>query len=300
MNEFSYRITKEVYNWIINGTKNVEIRLYNEKSSRIKINDVINFKVLDDEEKNIKVVVKDLFIYNDIKSLLKDISITNIAPVEEEKLCDMLNDIFGEEKVKNQRIIGIKFAIASDKEEDVLIDLDIDKDPYVKQITDDKIINLTGQSGSGKSYYVKQKFNNSDYLVVDTDDILNEKRFLKSSGINRKLGEIFRKKYETLPTLGDNFDLIYKEILEYCKDLGKTIVIDCATFHCIKDINLLKGKVIVLRTSIKTCYDRCIERFKKENPNYTEVELNAYAERKKKIFIWYKYSNEFIKKLNKL
>jgi len=111
---------------------------------------------------------------------------------------------------------------------------------------------------------------------------------------------MFRKKYTTLPNCGDDFDLIYKEILDYCKNLGKTIVIDCATFHCIKDITLLKGKVIVLRTSINTCYKRCIERFKHQNPNYTEEELNTYAERKKKIFIWYKYSNEFIQKIDKI
>lgn len=33
---------------------------------------------------------------------------------------------------------------------ELLIELDIDKEPYIKKITDDKIINLTGESGSGK------------------------------------------------------------------------------------------------------------------------------------------------------
>jgi len=183
---------------------------------------------------------------------------------------------------------------------DILIDLNIDKDPYIKELTKDKIINLTGQSGSGKSYYAKQTFNSDEYLIVDTDDIFSEIRFANSTGINKELGEMFRKKYTTLPNCGDDFDLIYKEILDYCKNLGKTIVIDCATFHCIKDITLLKGKVIVLRTSINTCYNRCIERFKHQKPNYTEEELSVYAERKKKIFIWYKYSNEFILKVDKL
>lgn len=181
---------------------------------------------------------------------------------------------------------------------DILIDLNIDKEPYIKELTKDKIINLTGQSGSGKSFYAKRLFNTDEYLVIDTDEVFS--RYEKSTGYNRKLGMYFRKKYVQLPNLFDDFDLIYSEILEYCKDLDKIIVIDCATFHCIKDVSLLKGKLIVLRTSINTCYKRCIERFKINNPDYTENELNDYMERKKKIFDWYKYSNDFILKVEKL
>ena len=63
---------------------------------------------------------------------------------------------------------------------DILIDLNIDKEPYIKKLTKDKIINLTGQSGSGKSYYAKQTFNSDEYLIVDTDEIFSEKRFINS------------------------------------------------------------------------------------------------------------------------
>jgi len=183
---------------------------------------------------------------------------------------------------------------------DIDINLFIDKEPFVKRFTEDKIINLTGQSGSGKSTYAEEHFNSDDYLVVDTDEILSENRFPQSSGINRELGELFRSKYEVLPNCGDDFDLIYKEILDYCKKYDKTIVIDCAQFHCIKDISLLKGTIIILRTSIDTCYNRTIERYKLNNTNYTEEELNTYKEKKKAIYKWYKYSNEFIEKINKI
>ena len=68
-------------------------------------------------------------------------------------------------------------------------------------------------------------------------------------------------------------------------------------FNCIKDINLLKGKIIVVRTYIDTCYERTINRFKKNNLNYPDEELKKYIDRKKTIFEWYKYSNEFIEKI---
>ena len=178
------------------------------------------------------------------------------------------------------------------------INLYIDKEPYIKKLTDDKIINLTGQSGSGKSTYAKDHFNDDRYLIIDTDEIFSENRFEKTKGINKELGEYFRNKYEKLPNCGDDFDLIYTEILNYCKDNSKTIVIDCAQFHCIKDIGLLKGKLIVIRTCIDTCYNRTIERFKNNNANYTKEELENFIERKKSIFKWYKFSNKFIENIN--
>ncbi len=186
------------------------------------------------------------------------------------------------------------------KDKDIYITLDIDKEPYIKELTNDKIINLTGQSGSGKSTYAKEHFNSTNYLIIDTDDVLSEKRFNNSTGINKELGEYFREKYEILPEIGNDFDLIYIEILNYCKDKKETIVIDCAQFHCLKDISLLKGKVIVIRTSINKCYERCIERYKMITPNYTEEELNKYRERKKGIYKWYEGSNEFINKIDSL
>ena len=179
----------------------------------------------------------------------------------------------------------------------MMITLDKDKDPYIKVLSNDKIINLTGQSGSGKSTYARNNYDNDNYVIIDTDEIFSEKRFLSSTGINKELGLFFRKKYEVLPDLGNDFDTIYLDILDYCKDIDKTIVIDCAQFHCIKDISILKGTIIIIRTCINTCYNRCIERFK-STYNYTESELDAYKEKKKKIYTWYHQTNDFIKKID--
>lgn len=181
---------------------------------------------------------------------------------------------------------------------DLLISLTINKEPYVRDITNDKVINLGGQSGSGKSYYARENFNNDDYLVVDTDDVFSEHRFDKASGINKELGNYFRNKYEELPNLGDNFDLIYKDILDYCNKYDKTIVIDSAQFHCINDPTILKGKIIIIRTCIDICYKRCIDRYLLNNNSYTLEELESYKRRKSKIYIWYKSTNQFLKNLD--
>lgn len=187
---------------------------------------------------------------------------------------------------------------------DLLISINISKEPYEKVLSDDNVINLTGQSGSGKSYYAKEHFDSNEYEIIDTDDIFSDKRFPAATGLNKELGIMFREKYEVLPNLSDNFDLIYNDIINYCKNYNKTIVIDCAQFHCINDISMLKGKIIIIRTDIDTCYNRAISRWiythNKNNWSYTEEELNKYKDRKKAIYKWYKYTNEFIKKIDSI
>ena len=181
------------------------------------------------------------------------------------------------------------------------ISLYVEKEPYEKELTKDKIINLTGQSGSGKSTYAKEHFNSEDYLIIDTDEVLSENRYPNSTDINKELGTMFRKKYNQLPNLADDFDLIYNEIINYCKDINKTIIIDCAQFHCVKDLNTLKGKIIILRTDIETCYQRTISRWiSNHNGKYNQEELEKYKERKKSIFKWYKGTNQFIENIDKL
>ena len=180
---------------------------------------------------------------------------------------------------------------------DILIDLKQDKEPYIKQITEDKVINLTGESGSGKSYYSKQYIDNDEYIVIDTDEVFA--RYENSTGVNREFGSYLREKYEILPSLFEDFDLIYEEILDFFKDNNKAIVIDSAQFRNFKDLNKLRGTVIVMRTSIDTCYQRCIQRYKNNNPNITEEEIQKYLEKKRAIYQWYKGLNDFILRIDK-
>lgn len=72
----------------------------------------------------------------------------------------------------------------------------------------------------------------------------------------------------------------------------------------LKDYDILKGKVIVIRTSIDTCYQRTIARWIKnhqdKNIAYTDEELTKYTSKKKGLYSWYKGSNEFIRKIDSL
>ena len=176
------------------------------------------------------------------------------------------------------------------------IEIEKDKEPYIKELSSDKIINLTGESGSGKSTMTLDF--DDRYIIIDTDEVFS--RFGKSKGINREFGEYLRNKYDKLPSLFDDFDLIYEEIINYFKSSEKILVIDSAQFRNIKNINLLKGKVIVMRTSVDTCYERCINRWIGNNNDYSLEELEKYKEKKYGIYSWYKGLNKFIDRLEKM
>ena len=98
-----------------------------------------------------------------------------------------------------------------------------------------------------------------------------------------------------------NFDEFYLKVLGYFKNVDKTIVIDSAQYRNIKDYSILKGQVIVMRTSIEKCYERTLNRYKnKMGDNYNEIEFQKYANKKKGMFEWYKSLNKFLEEVDKI
>ena len=185
---------------------------------------------------------------------------------------------------------------------ELLISRFVDKEPYIKDITNDKVINITGESGSGKSTYTKKYLNDDKYIVIDTDEIIKDRPTDNKNCIEFR--EFLKKKYnDSIPDICNEFSTIYNDILDYYKNTDKTLVIDSAQFRNLitkKEINLLRGKIIIIRTSIEECYKRVINRWKEINKNYTEEELDKYKNKKVRMFEWYKSLNDFIENIDKL
>lgn len=182
--------------------------------------------------------------------------------------------------------------------EELFITLDIDKEPYIKRVNDELIINVTGESGSGKSTLVQDVLNDPNYIVVDTDRIFGKN--YDREGICFELRQMFIDKYGKVPSLVDDFDMCYEDILNYLSDKGKIIVIDSAQYRNMKDLSKLRGQVMVMRTCINTCYQRCLDRRRMEKPDESFDEYSSYAVKKKQMFNWYHSLNEFIYKLDKI
>lgn len=113
---YEYRIYKEVYDEMISGRKNIEIRLLTYKSKQIKIGDKLIFKVIDtDLFLNTQVTGK--YIFNDINELWANEDIKKHASINhtKEEFLKLLYEIFGEDNVKSSKLVGIEFKICSNK-----------------------------------------------------------------------------------------------------------------------------------------------------------------------------------------
>ena len=178
-------------------------------------------------------------------------------------------------------------------QENLYITLDIDKEPYMNHLTDDPVINITGESGSGKSTMIEDYPNKKDCIIIDTDLLYHNPK-----GDCKKLQDYLLEKYKELPDLCLEFDKVYQDILEYFKNSGKIIIIDSAQYRNCKDLSILKGEIIILRTCVNTCYQRCIDRFQKKNKNASLEELGEYTEHKRNIYKWYHLLNSFIERID--
>lgn len=144
--EYTYNILNNIYYFILSGMKTIEVRLLNEKSENILINDYITFNNIDNNDRYIKVKVTNKKIYDNVNDLILNNDVNKIVPnYTEDEVKKLLIEIYGE-KLGNHKIAAFEFQYITS---DLDIEINKYKEPYIKQLTDDNIVNLTGQSGAG-------------------------------------------------------------------------------------------------------------------------------------------------------
>ena len=116
MSNFEYKVYDEVLEAMKSKTKDIEVRLYNEKSSKIRIGDIIKFKSVNDENKCVLVKVENLIIYEDVKDFLDKFGLKMATKTHnKENALDTLYNIFGKEEVDTHKLIGICFESLNNK-----------------------------------------------------------------------------------------------------------------------------------------------------------------------------------------
>lgn len=103
------KLQERYFNYILNGTKKIELRLNDEKRSLLKLNDVIKFKnEVTNETFEVKVV--GLLRYNSFNDLFDDFDIEVLADKEmtKKELLDVLEQFYTKEKQEKYGVLGIK------------------------------------------------------------------------------------------------------------------------------------------------------------------------------------------------
>lgn len=252
-------------------------------------------------------VLKYMFLEVDIDEIITESAIKNPSSwkmleylgFKRQKEISQLKYTFLDEKEDCYNYVLTKKDFLKElfRKDNLYIAEDIDKDPYIKYISDDLVLNLTGESGSGKSTAAKKYLNDPNCVVIDTDQVFGNH---EKDENNQEVYNMLIKKYGTLPNLYNEFDKIYLAIVDFYKKSGKTLIIDSALFRLIKDEQILVGNIIVVRTCINTCFERCLNRYKENHPNATFEEIAAYSNKKRRIYTWYHNLNRFIDRIDKI
>lgn len=107
------KLQPKYYDFILNGTKRIEIRLFDEKRQQIKIGDTIKFLKEPELIESFNVKVVDLLRYNNFEEMFKDFDISVLVDksMTKEELISVLEEFYTKEKQEQYGVLGIKIEL---------------------------------------------------------------------------------------------------------------------------------------------------------------------------------------------
>lgn len=104
------KLRPEYFEYINNGTKRIELRLFDEKRESIKLGDTIKFLKEPEKTEELQVKVIGLLRYDNFKDLLNDFPIEVLADksMSKEQLLHILQEFYTLEEQKKYGVLGIR------------------------------------------------------------------------------------------------------------------------------------------------------------------------------------------------
>ena len=111
--EHEMKLQPEYYNFILNGTKRIEIRLFDEKRQQINIGDIIKFLKEPELSESFNAKVVGLLRYNTFEEMFRDfdISILSDKSMTKEELISVLEQFYTKEKQEQYGVLGIRIEL---------------------------------------------------------------------------------------------------------------------------------------------------------------------------------------------
>lgn len=107
------KLQEKYFNYILNGTKRVELRLNDEKRQQINLGDIITFRKAPELKESFQVKVVELINAKSFKDLLKVMNIEDVADqsMTKEELLNVLEQFYSKEEQKQYGVLGIRFIL---------------------------------------------------------------------------------------------------------------------------------------------------------------------------------------------
>ena len=152
-----------------------------------------------------------------------------------------------------------------------------DQEDYVKDLTDDNIVNVIGTKGSGKTTSSLKYIDDDNYIVINCDRLFELPSTEKEDKELTNIRKMLNDKYGKL-NMNDDFTDCYNDIVEYILNKNKKGIIEG---NVIQDINpeLLKGKIVIKRTAAYKSYKQAVKR-----DYHNEYFMNLEKEQHKHIY----------------
>ena len=111
--EHEMKLQPEYYNFILNGTKRIEIRLFDEKRQQINIGDIIKFLKEPELSESFNAKVVGLLRYNTFEEMFRDfdISVLSDKSMTKEELIGVLEKFYTKEKQEQYGVLGIRIEL---------------------------------------------------------------------------------------------------------------------------------------------------------------------------------------------
>ncbi len=107
-------LTPSPFNMIKNGTKTIELRLYDDKRRKIQTGDRIKFVNTEKNDETLEVEVIDLFVFDSFKTLYTELPLLECGYTEKDIGTASPNDMdlyYSKEKQQKYGVVGIKIAL---------------------------------------------------------------------------------------------------------------------------------------------------------------------------------------------
>lgn len=166
------------------------------------------------------------------------------------------------------------------------IRLFIDKEDIEIKFTEDKIINITGMIGSGKTTKADIYRNDNNYIVISLDCLYRGQDKENMNEQTMLINQILKEKFP----IQDNekyFKEYYYEIIRYINNFDQPITWVLEGQHIYRFLSLkdIKGKLIIKRTCLFNCWKRSIIRHIKRKK--VELKNNQITKKQYRANIWY-------------
>ncbi len=130
--EMILHLKDEIFDLVKYGSKNIEIRLYDEKRKKLNVGDTLIFYKNEDESKKVIAEVEELNIFDNIEELVNNYDLRNMyfENSSKEELISIFNEIYSKDKQEEYKVVAIKFekkekscgiVVFNDKQEVLLV-----------------------------------------------------------------------------------------------------------------------------------------------------------------------------------